>query len=180
MRVFLSLLFFCLLTFVGGIAYAQPDELSGVGSTLLEAIRGGHYAYAAAIGLVAIVSLLRTYGGSHWPWLSHKLVAPLLVLVGSFGATVTASLAEGAALSGGMLWGAAKLAVTGAGLYSLAKPYMNALTEKYPALGPFASFINLLFQPSKKARDAKVARAVDDALKNHQPKGTEIKFTDVE
>ena len=102
MKHYLTALIFMTLSFLGtSVAVAQGEELSELARPVLNAIMGGQYALAAALGLVLAVALLRRYGVSKYPWLSSSAAGSILVLLGGFGAALATSLAAGAGCAGG-------------------------------------------------------------------------------
>lgn len=94
---------------------------------VFDAIKGGQYALACAVALVALVALVRKYLSDRVPFLKSELGAALLLFAGSFGAALAAPLATGAALSGGLLWATLGIAVGAAGGWKLLKIAHNAL-----------------------------------------------------
>ena len=181
--VFTCISFFFLSFFGTAAAFAQTDseDLAAIAKAIYEGATSGQYAFAAAMGVVLLVALLRRYGGARWPILSHKLVAPVLVLLASFGGAVASALGAGAAVSMGTLWAALKIAALGAGGYSILKPYIGALGDKAPAWAqPLIAILAAIFSAKQGAADAKAAKAGQDAVAADPGAGVPIKFTDVE
>jgi len=169
--------------FVATLAVAQGDELAELAKPLYQAIAEGQYAAAAALGLVLLVALVRRYGGARYPILSHKLVAPLLVLLASFGAAVASATLAGASLSVGMAYAALKVAVLASGGYALTKPYLAKLGEWVPSWAkPFVAILSAIVSAKSGAKAAaikKAEKAGDKAIEDSPAKGIDIDFTDI-
>ncbi len=108
-------------TQVAGVA---PDgNIWDLAKPVMDAIRGGQYAFAAALGLVFLVAAIRKYHGARWPFLNTDAGGALLTLIASFGgAMATGMAATGAkALTFGLAWASVGIAVMAAGGYSLIK-----------------------------------------------------------
>jgi uncharacterized membrane protein len=180
-----TVLFYVLLSFFGvTIAAAQGDELAELAKPLYRAIAEGQYAAAAALGLVLLVALVRRYGGSRYPILSHKLVAPLLVLVASFGAAVASATLAGASVSAATAYAALKVAVLASGGYAMLKPYLERLGEWAPSWAkPFVAILSAIISSKSNAKAAaikKAEKAGEKAVEDSPAKGIDIDFTDVE
>lgn len=177
MRNLLTTFVLMFLTFAGtSVALAQTDaELIELAKPVLEAIMGGSYMYAAALGLVLFVALVRRFGGSRFPWLASKSAAPFIVLAGSFAAAMATSLSAGAAISGAMAWMAVKVAVAAAGGYSLFKPLLSKLQGMAPGwMSPLFALSDWVFRSRSNAERARAAG--DAAVAENPGKGSEIKF----
>lgn len=120
-------------------AGTPPDVLAAI----YQALTGGHYAYVAALAIVAAVALVRKYGGSRWPALHTDLGSAALAVCGAFGASLSAALAGGGKLSVGMITGAGGVAFVALGGYAAA----NALYKKYvlPLKAKAPSWVQPLF-----------------------------------
>ena len=90
-------------------------------TTIYNAFTGGHRAYAAAVALVAVVALVRKKFGAKWPWMHTDAGSAAMVLAGTFGTTLAASLAGGGAFTGAMAWSALCVAFSTAGGYAMVK-----------------------------------------------------------
>ncbi len=132
-----------MLTAFTATAYAasttpDPDAISEVARFLLEAVKGGHYAYAVALGLMLVVALVRRYLGPRWAFLHSDAGGGVLALLTSFAAALATATAAGASWSLTLLWSAGGIAVAAAGGYSLLKklvvePFLRPLADKAPA-----------------------------------------------
>jgi len=183
MRIVLTSIAFFFLSFFGtaaAFAAADPEDLSAIAKAIYEGATSGQYAFAAAMGVVLLVALLRRYGGSRWPILSHKLVAPALVLVAAFGGAVASALGAGAPVNAGTLWAALKIAALSAGGYALLKPYIGLLGSKFPWAQPLLAILSMVFDAKQGAADAKAKKAGEDAVSSDPGAGVPIVFTDVE
>ena len=104
---------------------------------VLEAFRSGHYLYAGSVALVAAVALVRRYLEPRYAWLGTDAGAAGLVLAGSFGATLAATLSDGQEATWGMAGRALAIAFGAAGGYSAFKalivgPYLKHLDDVGP------------------------------------------------
>lgn len=100
---------------------SSPEiQVPGV-SDIMSAWTAHHYAYAAALALVLLVALVRRYAGPRWPWLHTDAGSSVLVLLGSFGASLATALSGGAPLTLNIAWAALGVATTAAGGYALLK-----------------------------------------------------------
>lgn len=146
--LFFVSLFTTLVVFTAGAHAANAiDPADGsldVAKAVYDALHGGHYAYAAAMALVVAVALLRKYGGSAIPALHTDAGSALLVLGGSFGAALAATLAGGGPLTWPLAWSAACVAFAAAGGYATIKKLV--VTPLLPKLPPWlAGVVGFLF-----------------------------------
>lgn len=176
---YLSAAFFMILSFVGAsVALAQTDaDLAALAKPVLAAVLGGDYMYGAALGLVLGVALLRRFGGAKYPWLASKDLAPYLVLLGSFGAALATSLSAGAAITGGMAWGAIRIAIAASGSYAMLKPALKWLEKKAPAwMSPLFALTGWVFDSKSRAKKAR--EAGEAAVKASPAEGAKVDFHD--
>lgn len=136
--------------------------------SLYAAAKAGHYAYATALALVVCVSLVRRYGVGRIAWFATDTGGAALALLGSLGAALAASLADGK-LTPSVLWAALGVAVTASGGYSLFKklvvtPFLKPWSAKAPAWAqPIFALALYLFE-SKAEADARAKEAGDKAV----------------
>lgn len=120
------------------LMHADDGSMWDLLSPIYQAFAGKHYEYAGALVLVLAVAVAKRYGAPRYSWLRSDSGGALLVLLGSMGATLSATLAGGAALSWDMVWRALSIAVTAAGGYTVVKhllivPLLAPLAAKLPA-----------------------------------------------
>lgn len=176
MKYLTATLFMLLSFFATSVAMAQSESLSELAGPVLSAVTDGNYAYAAALALVLLVALVRRFGGAKYPFLASKKFAPVLVLVGSFGAAMAVTLGAGQALSLGMAWVAVKVAIGAAGGYSLAKPLLDFVQSKLPSWAwPLFSVFDAVFKSKTKAAEAAGKQAVLD----NPSEGPDVAFRDI-
>lgn len=108
---------------VAQVVPSTDGNIWDLAKPVLDAVKGGQYAFAAALGLVFLVAAIRKYHGTRWPFLNTDAGGALLTLVASFGgAMATGMAATGAkALTFGLAWASVGIAVMAAGGYSLIK-----------------------------------------------------------
>lgn len=175
-----SVFAFTFVTFAGlSLVLAQDERsLQEISKPVLDAIMSGDYALAAALGLVLVVALIRRYGGSRWPWLASATVAPILVMVGSFGASLGNTFAAGGELSGGVLLAALQVALFASGGYALLKPLIAKLRDIAPDwMLPFFALVDWVFAAKARAK-AKATEAGKLAVEKNPGKGADIDFKD--
>lgn len=186
-----------LLSF-GGIAFAadavDPSQSASVdiAKSIFNAFSGGHYAYAAAMGLILGVALVKRYLGPKVPWLHSDIGGTALTLSGAFGTALAAGLA---APTASVTWSLVKtsllVGVGAAGGYSVIKkliiePLIKPLQAKLPAWAqPMFSVVLWIFdkpeaaavaeQDASKAGDAAVAANPGQGASAVLGKPTEIK-----
>lgn len=132
----------CALLGMTGAALAADtvDPVDGsldLATTIYNAFTGGHRAYAAALAIVAVVALVRKKWGATSPWMHTDAGSALMVLVGTFGTTLVASLTGGGAFTAHMAWAALCVAFSTAGGYAMVKklvvePGMVPLATRAP------------------------------------------------
>ncbi len=145
-----------------------------------EALKGGAYWEVAVAALVLAVAGLRRYAGSRWAWVSHRLVAPLLVFLMSFGGLLLAALKAGDPMSGGLVGASLKNAMLAAGGYSMLKPYIDALGAKSPSwLKPLFSLLGGVFEARKRSRLAAAKKAGDKAVEDKPSEGFNVDITKI-
>lgn len=113
---------------------ADPDLLE-LFRPVWEAISSGNYGLAAAGAVVLIGAVLTRWGASIWGWFSTGAGRAAIVLLTAFGGALFAALQAGAPVSVGVIWASLKLAVTAAGLYSLAKALVLEPLQRWVARG---------------------------------------------
>ena len=126
-----------LLMFTGtAMAANAVDPQDGsldLARAVYDAMAGGHYAFAMAIVLVLVTSLVRKYGGERWKVLHTDQGAASLVLVGSFGSSLMAMLAGGGDPTPHMFWSSLAVAFGAAGGYAaLKKLVIEPLAPRLP------------------------------------------------
>lgn len=173
-KLWLLLAAVMLLTW-GGVALAanavDPQDGSlDVAKTIYDAITGGHYAYAAAAGLVLVVALVKRYLGPKVPWLHSDVGGSLLTLTGAFGGAMATSLAGGGPVTWSLAKSAIAVGVTAAGGYALIKkliiePLIKPLRAKLPPWAqPIFSVVLWIFdKPDAAAQVEASASAAGDA-----------------
>jgi len=97
------------------------DGSTDVAKAVYDAFANGHKAYAAALSLVIVVALVRKYLGGRWRFLHTDIGSTLLVLAGSFGTALAASLAGGGPATAHAAWSALVVAFGAAGGYTAVK-----------------------------------------------------------
>jgi hypothetical protein len=140
MKVIQHLLFFvfCFVASACAVAVVDPQP-SEMLRFVIEAFSSGKYYYAAALILVGLVGAAKYYGASRIKWLTTDQGGAFLVLMGSFGAVLSATLADGSTPSLASVYQALIIAVTASGGYTIVKrlivtPYLAPLVKKYPSL----------------------------------------------
>ena len=187
LRIYTTAAAYAILSFFGltlAVAASGEVDFGALAKPLYESIAQGNYAAAAAFGLVLLVAVVRRYGGSRYPILSHKLVAPAIVLLGSLGAALASAFVSGAGVSLATLYAALKVAAYASGGYAVAKVYLDALGAKSPKWAkPFIAILSAILSAkgnAKKAAVKKAEKAGDNAVKDSPAQGIDIDFTDVE
>lgn len=117
------LLAFAGTALAGGVVNSAADESSLIDllKPVIDAFRGGQYVFAGALALVLAVAAVRKYGATKIPWFVSDAGGATLTLVGAFGASMAATLADGSSPSLNMAWSALGIAVSAAGGYALIK-----------------------------------------------------------
>lgn len=132
-----------LLGAFGGVALAadavDPSDGSlDVAKAIYNAFSGGHYAYAAAMGLILGVALVKRYLGPKIPWLHSDVGGTSLTLAGAFATAMAAGLAAPtAAISMGLLKSSLLVGIGAAGGYTVLKklviePLIKPLQKMLP------------------------------------------------
>ena len=146
--LFVGLSLVALVAFAG-TGYAADAATPSDSQSLLDLLRpvfeafaGGHYAYAAALGTIVLVALVKRYVGSNNPtsWVHSDAGGSALALVAASATALSSGLATGAAITVDMLESAGAIGVA--------------------AAGGFATVKNLLVDPFLKPLAAKPARVV--------------------
>lgn len=144
-----------LLAFDATALAATVADSGGAGpSDLLEpvyrAFAHGEYWYAGALALIPAAAAGRRYGGEYWPALRTETGTAAMLLIGSFGASLSARLAGGVELTPEILLDASKNAICAAGGYAILKvliitPILVPLANKYPRMGAPLKLLTRLF-----------------------------------
>lgn len=137
---------------------------------VVEAFSGGHYAYAAALGTIVIVALIKRYAGDKYKWFHSDAGGTALALLGAMGAAMAASLgAPGASVTLGMLKSALLVGVGAAGGFAVIKaliiePLIKPLEAKAPAWSrPIFDLILWIFDKPDAVKQAEAAGAAATA-----------------
>lgn len=164
-------------------AEAATDAMPSA-SEVFNAIKAGHYWYAAAGLLVLAVAVLRKNGpslpvvGKYLKWTEGSWGGRLLVLVASFAGAMATALAAGSGPSFAMLKAAVGIAVVAAGGYDLFKlgvPILESLQSKLPAWAQ--PLVGLLLWAFKKDDPVAEAEAAGDAAVKASPPAGVIAIT---
>ena len=129
----------CLLLGFSGAAHAAAaidpaDGTTDLLGAVYSALTGGHYAYVACMALVAAVALARKSLGAKVPWLHTNVGSAVLVLVGTFGATMASALLGGGPVTLSAAENALGIAFAAAGGYSAVKTLViQPLLPKLPS-----------------------------------------------
>lgn len=187
-RFFTTLILLLLFGFVATAFAASatvPDDTS-----LLELLRPvydafahGQYLIAGMAALVFAVAAAKRYAPAKWgiaDWVHGEVGGPLMILLGSFGATMMTSLAAGTA-TWAMFKTAGMIAAGAAGVYTLIKklfiePILKPLAAKAPKwMQPMFAMVFWFFdRPSpvavaeaagQKAVDEKPATGISSSIK---------------
>jgi hypothetical protein len=169
-----------LLSF-GGVALAadavDPQDGSlDVAKSIYDAFSGGHYAYAASLGVILGVALVKRYLGSKIAWLHSDLGGAATTLMGAAAAAMAAGLAGGGPVSLGLLWSSVLVGVTAAGGYSVLKklviePLIKPLQSMLPSWAqPILSVVLWIFdRPDAAAQVEASADAAGSAAVTANP-----------
>lgn len=167
--VFAALAMFTSTTLAAGAAAAPEDvSLWDLLRPVYDAFAHGQYAFAGALALVAAVALIRKYLSPRVPFLASAIGGAILTVVGSFAAALAAKLAGGVAITWAIVRQALEVAIWAGGMFSLLKPFADALAAKYAWLRPIVDFV---FNPGKEAI-AEAEKAGNDAVAAKPPSGT--------
>lgn len=128
----------------GATAFAADTATSSTDSSSLlellkpvyDAVTAKNYALAGALGLVALVALIKRYLGGRIPWLHSDAGGATTTLLMAFGTAMATSLAPGAHLSFDMAKGALLVAFAAAGGYAMLKKLLAPLLESLSAKAP--------------------------------------------
>lgn len=172
--VLVVLLSFTATTFAANGAEAAGASLLDLLRPVVDAVLGGQYMLAGALALVGAVAAARRY--APWEWTRSDWGAPVLVLAGSFGATLSATIAAGATPNLETFKTAIGVAVGAAGGWKLAKellvPVLRRVQDKLPArLRPLMTVLLWVFENPGAARIAKAEAAGAAAVKAHPAPG---------
>lgn len=168
------------ISFLFARSAAAEGGVEDLAQPVYEALTEGKYAYAAALGVILAVALLRRYGGAKWPIVAHPLVAPVLVVITGMGSALLSSYAADEPFNVRDLWAALKISAGAAGIYALTKPYFDAAQGKAPGwLQPIMSILASLYKTKEKARQAEVKAAIEKVEATHKSPGTGIDFKDI-
>lgn len=117
-----------------------PDDGSIIDllKPVLDAFQHGSYIYAGALALIVMVAITRRYAEPRYPWLGSDAGGAVLALVGSFGASLAATLGGQLDCTWEMVWHSLEIACAASGIYTVVKstiirPYLVHLIDKGPA-----------------------------------------------
>lgn len=167
---------------LSGVAFAASDasDLGGLLNDALDAFKSGDFAIGVIASVVMAVGLLRRFGGSRLGFLSHKLVAPLLVFLSAYGFAMLLALQAGEAFTAALAWGTFKTSLMAAGGYSLLKPYLDKLQAIAPAwMDPLFALVGVVFQSRQQALRAKAKAAGEDAVAAHPSEGFDVDVKEI-
>lgn len=136
-----------------GAAEPADGSLLDLLRPVYDAFAHDDYWYAGSLALAVACALARKYGGDHVPWFRSAAGTATLLLLGSFGASLSTKLVGGVDLTGAMAWDATKIAFYAAGGYAILKalvvdPLLVPLAERYPKLAPVVGLLTFFFQTS--------------------------------
>lgn len=137
-----------------------------IAKAVYDAFSGGHYAYAAAIGVILVVALVKRYLVPREHWLQSETWQLVLMLVGADAAAMAAGLAGGGPVSWSLIWSSFLVGVGAAGgfavLEKLLAPVLTKIQGKLPAWAqPILSLVLWVFDHGQAAEQAQVeAKAV--------------------
>jgi len=192
-RVFLRLLPVSLaLVAIGGFfftaaaqaagAVTPPDvSLTDLLKPLYEAFSGGHYAYAAALLTIAIVTLVKRWLADKIPFLHTDAGGALLAVCAAMASAVaTALAAPGAAVSWSLMKSSFLVGVGAAGGFTvlndvIVKPLLKPLRAKLPSWAqPILDLVLFFFDKKLAGEDAiaKAEKAGNDAVAANPAPGT--------
>lgn len=171
----------------GAVAYAADAATPGDSSSLLELLKplynafaGGHYAYAAALTVIALVALTKRYLGDKFAWLHSDAGGSLMALLASSAAAYASgalTIGPGAAASFALLKSALLIGVGAAGGFAMLKnlviePLLKPLAAKAPAwMQPLFALVFWMFD--KPSAVATAEAAGQSAVKAHPGAGLE-------
>ena len=169
-----------LLSF-GAVAHAADQVAPSDGSLLdllkpvYDAVTGGHYALAGALGVIALVALAKRYLGDYWKnaagvgFLHTDLGGTLSALVAAMATALAAAFgAPGAHVTLGMFKDALMVGVAAAGGFAvlknlvfepLLKPLEAWLEKKWPKLAPVVGLVSWIFDKPDPVAQAEAAGA---------------------
>jgi hypothetical protein len=165
----------------GGVAMAantvDPQDGSlDVAKSVYDAVSGGHYAYAAALGLILIVALVKRYLGSRISWLHSDVGGTSLTMVGATAGAMATALAGGGPVTWALMKTAMLVGIGAAGGYSVIKkliiePLIKPLQSKLPAWAqPIFSIVLWIFdKPDAAAQVEADASAAGQAAVTANP-----------
>lgn len=175
MRFLKSIPTMIVLTTVGLVSFSATafaaDAVTPADSTSLldllkpvyEAFSGGHYAYAAALGVVVLVALVKRYLAPKFPWLNSDAGGSAMALLAAFGTALASALAApGATVSLAVLESALLVGVGAAGGYAVIKnliidPILVPLEAKAPNWAkPILALVLWIFDKGQAALDESV------------------------
>lgn len=164
--VALTLIALMAFTTVGfaAVAVTPGDDTATILDLLkpvADAFAGGHYAFAAALGVIALVALVKKYAGTAVPWLHTDMGGSALALLTASSSALGVSLAApGAAVTLAMLKSALLVGVGAAGGYAVIKnllidPLIKPLMAKAPAwMQPLFQVVMWVFDKPDPVADA--------------------------
>lgn len=178
--VFALLAAFAAPTLAAGAAVDAPDvSVWDLLRPVYDAFAHGQYVLAGALALVAAVALARKYLAGKVPFLATAIGGAILTVLGAFGGALAAKLAGGVAVTWEIVKQVLGIAVTAGGVFSLVKPFAEALAARVSWLKPIVDFV---FNPGAGAI-AEAEKQGDAAVVAKPPSGVDGvvgKPTDVE
>ena len=157
-----------LLAFTASASAAElviDGDLGELVQPVLQAAQAGNWPWALAAALVLATAVMRRFGAKRWPFWASGQGAAILLLVGSFAASLATAFAAGAGLSWHLMKAALGVAITAAGGYSLIKTFLPALQRFMPAW--LGDFLGKVFPD--KSEQARMAG--EKAVKDNPPGG---------
>lgn len=136
---FIGLLAFSATAFAADAVTDANSSILDLAKPVFNAFSGGHYAYAAALGVVLLVALVKRYLGDKVKWLHSDAGGSAMALVASAATAMAAGLAApGATVTMSLLKSALLVGVGAAGGYAVLKnlliePVLKPLAAKAPA-----------------------------------------------
>lgn len=163
---FIAIVAFGATSFAAGTATTATDSTSLLDllKPVFDAFNGGHYAFAAALLVVALVAVVKRYFSGVKFVHSDAGGALLALITAAAAASATALAAPGATFSLGLLKSALLIGVGAAGGYTVLKdlfvdPILVPFLSKRSWGAPVLLVINFVFSHGASAADTKAAAA---------------------
>lgn len=121
-----ALTFFALAYLFAAAAWAAAaagtdGSIADLLRPVYDAIIAGDYAFAIASAIVLIAAVLRRYGSKVFPWFGTQTGGVAILMIGTFGTSLSTALAAGEPVSWDLVYGALKAAAVAGSLYSWIK-----------------------------------------------------------